>query len=116
MEIKVGTAKEYEIYVEDDSGPVDLTGRTLRFAAKHSFTDPDPPLIDKSTGNGITHLDQVAAETKGRAILKLVAADTSSLDPDRTSVLHYQIRLVIGTDPYVVEAGKLACQPVVDRA
>jgi hypothetical protein len=115
MQIKVGTAKEYEIFVEDDSGPVDLTGKTLRFAAKLSFTDPDPPLIDKATGNGITHLDQGVAATKGRAILKLVAADTSALDPDRTTVLYYQTRLVIGSDPYVVEAGKLACEPVVDR-
>lgn len=105
LRVGKGRSKAWSVLVEDSTGAVDLSsgGRTLRFRARYHDTDPDPAVLLKTTGSGITHApDQVAA--KGKATLALVPADTQALTADR---LYYELDLLEGGDVYELAKGTL---------
>jgi len=60
----------------DDGQPVDLTGATIVWVAKRASTDTEAQ-VSKTTGDGITILDQ--GTDKGKFKITLDAADSDKL-------------------------------------
>ena len=77
-----GETREIEIYcVDDDDESEDLSVASgIELEIKVNRGDPDPALVRKTIGSGVTLLDQTEAATKGRARILVDAADTASLD------------------------------------
>jgi hypothetical protein len=75
-----GADMEFSLLALDENGdPVDLTGSTLTFQVRRGVLDDDP-LIEKATGDGITHAADQAGAGKGQATLTLEALDTEDLN------------------------------------
>lgn len=72
-----GEDKTFLITVIDSAGnPTDLTPYTaLEFEVKPQAGDPDPALISKTLGSGLTLLAQTG-DTLGQAHLKISSVDT----------------------------------------
>ena len=93
-----------------DGAPVNLTGLTLRWAARRSYSDSEA-VIEKSTGSGIVHTDAA----KGQARLTLSPSDTASLAVSGPAALVWALRLYDGGDVYTVATGLMTIQPVAQR-
>lgn len=109
-----GKPKTFLHTITDQGARVDLSGKTLRFVAKVSREDPGASLVDKSTGSGITNLDQTQAATKGQATTAILAADTnatSKINPARSTVLEFDLEL----DGVIVDSGDWQIDPSVRR-
>jgi len=105
-----GDAHLVEITIKRAGLPVDLTGATIWYTAKEALADADVDAVfQKTVGSGVTILDQVAY--KGKAQLKLEAADTEGLDMGTTGfvVLYFdvQVKLLDETSPWTVLLGTL---------
>lgn len=113
-----GKAKTFRVTVVDQNVRADLTGKTLRFTAKLSRRDPDPALVTKSTGSGITHLDQTVAATKGQADIAIVAADTNAsgkIPASRETDLEWDLELIQSGNDFLVDSGVWTILPSVRR-
>jgi hypothetical protein len=102
------TTVDYTVMLNGE--PVDLTGLTLKWAARRSYGDTEA-VIQKETGDGITHTDPQA----GKARLTLLPADTASLAVSTTCTLVWALRLYDGSDVYTVATGMLVINPVAER-
>lgn len=78
-----GDDATYRLTVTDeDDERINITGATIEFVLKASLGAPDPALISKSVGDGITILAQGDSDdTKGQADIVLVPADSSGITP-----------------------------------
>ena len=89
---------------------VDLTGLTLRWAARRAYSDSAPAIV-KETGSGIVYTDAA----HGKVRLTLRPADTASLAISSPTTLVWALRLYDGSDVYTVATGQLIVQPVAQR-
>lgn len=87
--------------------PLDLSGMTLRFAAKVLPSDT-AAVIEKATASGITAID----EAGGIVELEVSPSDTEALANVRT-VLVCDMVLVDGSREYQVASGKITILPNV---
>lgn len=112
-----GKSRTFLVTVVDGGSRVDLTGKTLRFTAKLSREDPDPAMVDKSTGSGIVHLDQTQTATRGQAQITISGTDTSShrIHPNKETTLQWDLELIDGTNTFVVDSGTWSVTPSVRR-
>lgn len=88
---------EFKVYEADGATPLDATGLALEWSLKKKAKDPDPPLIGKSVGSGITIVGVFnisPAQNTQRVRVTFASADT---DPAVTSVLP--------SNPYTLKAG-----------
>jgi len=102
------TTVDYTVML--DNQPVDLTGLTLRWAARRSYGDAEA-VIEKETGSGIVHTDTA----NGRARLTLLPADTAGLAVSSPATLVWALRLYDSNNIYTVATGLLVVQPVAQR-
>lgn len=76
-----GDTLDFFVIVTDDAqpvgNPVSLTGATIEVQVKTAVGAPDPPMITKTIGSGITLLDQTDPTTKGYALCSFSSLDTS---------------------------------------
>lgn len=115
-----GKAKTFRVTVTDQNQNqrVDLGGKTLRFTAKAFRSDPDPALVTKTTGTGITHLDQTVAATKGQADILILGSDTiasGKIKAARETELEWDLELIQSGNDFVVDSGKWVISPAVRR-
>ncbi len=74
-----GQTATFVITVEDENGDrFNLDTHTLHFHVKNLVTDADPPIIDLSTGVGITHRSQVSPNV-GVADIVMTSVQTALL-------------------------------------
>jgi len=99
---------DYTIILND--AVVDLTGLTLKWAARLHYGD-EIPAIEKVTGNGIVHVDA----KNGKARLTLMPEDTANLAVSSTATLVWALRLYDNDNIHTVAAGLLIVQPVAQR-
>lgn len=87
-EMHRGNARTFTITVVDDTGAtVDLTGRTLRWAAKRSYSDAAATISKATGGGGITPASPQSGATKGVATIALTRTDTSGLPAYATTLV-----------------------------
>lgn len=75
----VGESKTWLLTVTTDGARQSLTGLTIEFEVRTDEAAPDPPLIARAVGTGITLRDQGVEATKGQAELALDPAQTESV-------------------------------------
>lgn len=110
-----GTTFPFDITVTLDGNAVDLTGKKLILKAKRRTTDTDAAaVISMSTdsGQGIVVTDAPG----GIARATITPAMMAALPAGRETLLHYDVRLIDGSNPYVVVSGLFSILPVVVRA
>jgi len=108
-----GDARTLDVPITLDGAPWTIpVGATVRFTAKERTTDADGAAkIAKSTGSGITAVDDVATVT-------IAPADTDALAADGLdATLWYDVQVAgAGFGPWTVARGRLIVQPDVTRA
>jgi len=91
-----GDNETYDLTVVDASGvAIDLTSYTLKFTIKVNAKDKHY-IVQKTTGSGITLLDQGAPATKGMATIALLPADTAKLVAPKT--LYFDVEMTSDSD------------------
>lgn len=113
IEVHFGRTKTFEILVEDDAGPIDLSGKEIRFSAKYSYRNTAPQVLITEEANGIVP-DPDQDTNKGKAVVKIEPEDLDHLDGTRVNVLVYEILMKEGNDPFLIEKGRLIVHPSVD--
>lgn len=89
-----------------------LTGKTLWFTAKTSYSVADPGTFQKKIGSGIT----VTSAVDGRAQIVISPADTYSLGNSKTLLVYdCQVKDASG-NVYTVASGNLIIVPDVTRS
>lgn len=107
--IRRGDTTYFRVTIEDADGPIDLTGKVLRFTAKRGITHSDvQATIRKSTGSGIELVD---GET-GVAEITIDPADTATLPAGSTRLL-FDVQLTSGSEVFTVVSGQLFVEPDV---
>lgn len=86
-----GDHEVYDLALELDGVPQDLTGKTVRFTAKLSIKDTEP-YFQKTIGDGIAIVD----EQGGLATLEIEKTDTASLERAVTLVCDVEVQDVSG--------------------
>jgi hypothetical protein len=86
-----GDHEVYDLALELEGEPQNLTGKTVRFTAKLSIKDPEP-YFQKTVGDGIAIVD----EENGLATLEIEKADTSGLTKAVTLVCDVEVQDVSG--------------------
>jgi hypothetical protein len=110
-----GTVFPFDITVTLSGSAVNLTGKKLILKAKYRKTDADAAaVISMSTdsGQGIV----VTNAAGGIARATITPAMVVALPAGRQTLLHYDARLIDGSNPYVLESGLFHILPVVVRA
>lgn len=89
-----------------------LTGKTMWFTAKTSYSQADPGVFQKKIGSGIT----VTSAVDGRAQIVIAAADTNTLGNSKTLLVYdCQVKDASG-NIYTVASGNLIIVPDVTRS
>jgi hypothetical protein len=89
-----------------------LTGKSMWFTAKTSYSQADPGVFQKKLGSGISIVDA----TNGRAQIVIAASDTNSLGNSKTALVYdFQVKDSSGRI-YTVASGKLIVIPDVTRS
>lgn len=108
-----GNTYAFDLTITASGVAVDITTKTLTFMAKDHVGDADVAArITKTTGAGIVHTTPAA----GIARVTIAQADTTTLNPARTTVLYWDVKLVDGSNGYTVASGTLRVSPAVVRA
>lgn len=103
-----GDTKYLHVRIANADGPLDLTGKTLRFTAKRSHSNTDAEAVtSKVSGDGIELMEET-----GMAEIALDPADTRDL-PARLVRLVYDVQLKSGSEVFTVAAGTLTVNPDV---
>ena len=97
--IHAGDTVKINYTVMLNGAPVNLTGLTLKWAARRSFSD-------------ITYTDPA----NGIAQVTLLPSDTASLAVSVPATYYWTLRLYDGTNVYTVAEGVLEVHPVAQRA
>lgn len=101
-------ARLYDAVTGQETGPIDLTGATIRFTAKRRFEDV-VPVISKTIGAGIT-VDGLP--TAGNGTLILSASDTAATDPGKITKLVFSLEVTeAGGDVTEIAHGTLVVDP-----
>lgn len=112
MDLKMirGDSKTFSTALTDAAGnAIDLTGATVWMTAKSAFTDLDADAVfQKSTGDGITHLD----DASGLIQVVLDPEDTEDLDGTKHRLV-YDIQVVDSGVVTTVVRAKLLVLPDV---
>lgn len=104
LQVTKGQPATFNIVVNRNGAPVNLTGASLTFQARVEPSDA-VPLISKSIGNGII----VTNALLGQATLTILGADTSGLSVTQL-MLFYKLTLTDGSGPDDVSSGTLQVQ------
>ncbi len=91
--------------------PTDLTGAKVFFSLKASISDPDPPLLAK-TSDDSAEINILAPETDGKAEIYLLGADTNALG-EGTFDYDIWVELSSGSRYPVVRDGQLVISSAV---
>lgn len=112
LSVVKGKAKNIRLTVRDRDGAlVDLTGKTVRFSAKSSFSSADPATISKSSGAGITHDANQNAGGQGLATMLLSPADTANVGKG-SLVVELELIQTAG-EPEILDTGFLTVTEAV---
>lgn len=99
-----GASATWNIPVTLSGEPDPLDGATLVFTAKYDKADADADAaIVKSSADGIVVLNA----QEGTAQLQLDPADTTTLPPDQSSLLDWDIWFFKGGESYQIASGSL---------
>ena len=102
-------------FVDEDSQPIPLTGKVIRFMGKRKEADADADaVLSKSTEvdpGGITVTDAAG----GLAEMEVLPEDTSGLD-DKALKLVYHVEVVDVLGPHVADIGKVEIKVAVIKA
>lgn len=109
LSMAVGKNAEWEFTATKEDGSVlDLTGATVRFRAKDSFSDPDSAAI-------LTKTATITSPATGKCEVRLVPADTSALAVPR--VLRWDLQaLDVATKQWRLAYGQLTIHAVVGQS
>ena len=102
LEMKRGTSPLWTMTVRDPNDldpdplgePVDITGYSIWFTAKHSKTDADPGEFQLTVGSGITILNQTT--NKGQATIIPPPSATSDMTAEAELLYDIQIQAPSG--------------------
>lgn len=97
----------FALTVTQNGVALNITGKTIRFAAKRQYSDASP-LIAKATGGGITVTDG----PNGKAEIEIAPADTEAMANTKT-VLVCDLLMVDGLREYHLAGGTLTVLPNV---
>lgn len=119
LEIFAGESQVWVLTVmhADTGARRSLTGATIQFQVKVAEGDPDPPLIDKATGSGVTTLDQtVGSATEGQAEIALLPADTDTPNVPVPGTYRYDVVVIFsgGDRKRVIPPSDLLIKAVVN--
>jgi hypothetical protein len=109
-----GDTAVFDVALTDGAGdPLDITDATLTFTVKRRLSDPDSAaVVQKTTGNGITH---GADPTDGTATITLDPDDTADLSTIGSSLL-WDVQVTgAADDVHTPLSGRLAIAPDVTR-
>ena len=108
-----GDNETYDLTVVDATGArVNLTTATLKFTIKTDAKDKQY-IVQKTTGSGITNLDQGSPTTKGKATIALLPADTAKLLAPKT--LYFDVEMTVGGIVTTVVSGDLSLVADITR-
>jgi len=108
-----GDNEVYDLTVVDAAGArIDLTSATLKFTVKTSSKDKEF-IVQKTTGSGITNLDQSSPTTKGKATIALLPADTAKLLAPKT--LYFDVEMTVGGVVTTVVSGDFSLVADITR-
>lgn len=108
-----GDNEVYDLTVVDAAGArLDLTTATLKFTVKTDAKDKQY-IVQKTTGSGITALDQSNPTTKGKAVIALLPADTAKLLAPKT--LYFDVEMTVATVVTTVVSGDLSLVADITR-
>jgi len=108
-----GDNEVYDLTVVDATGArIDLTTATLKFTVKTDAKDKQY-IVQKTTGSGITNLDQGSPTTKGKATIALLPADTAKLLAPKT--LYFDVEMTLGGIVTTVVSGDLSLVADITR-
>lgn len=102
LEMKRGTSPIWTMTVRDPNNistdplgePVDITGYSIWFTAKHEKTDANPGEFQLTVGAGITILNQVT--NKGQATITPPPSATSDMTAEATLAYDIQVQAAAG--------------------
>lgn len=77
-----GDTRSYELLIDEDGEPLDLSDGDLSVIGKRRMSDAEP-LFTKTEGDGI----ELDGAVQGRAILTLAEADVATLPNEWSSVI-----------------------------
>lgn len=104
-----GDAFTFTLTVTQAGAAYNLTGCSIRFTAKWSYSDADGSAVfSRTVGSGIT----VTNAAGGIATVALAPSNTSSLPASRTDLV-YDIQVTNGSNPFTVVQGTLSVYPDV---
>jgi hypothetical protein len=105
-----GDYKQFDIRVEDATGPRDLSGDEVWFTVKRLIGDADPGLFQKTKSGG-----GIAVVSLGLARVTIVPADTSALTATERFLYDVQLRATAG-QPRTVDSGGLTVFADITRS
>ncbi len=105
-----GDYKQFDIRIDDASGPRDLTADELWFTVKRALADADPGLFQKTKSGG-----GIAVVSLGLARVTILPADTSALLVTERFEYDVQVRVTAG-QPRTVDSGGLTVFADVTRS
>lgn len=114
LTMKRGTSPIWKLTVRDPNDldpdplgePVDITGYSIWFTAKHKKTDADPGEFQLTVGTGITISNQVT--NKGQALISPPPSATSDMTAEAELLYDVQIQAPAGwAGPQQVKEGVL---------
>lgn len=109
LPVTPGDSNDYAVVVLDSDGlPYTLAGATITFTVRRSWDEPDPPVVVKSIGGGIT------VDGPGAASLLLDPVDTAGWPEDARYVWDLQVRTA-GGRVYTVDRGTVIVVPAATR-
>lgn len=89
-----------------------LTGKSIWFTAKTSYSQADPGVFQKTLGSGIT----IVSAANGQCQVVIAATDTNSLGNSKTALVYdMQVKDSSG-NIYTVASGNLIVVPDVTRS
>lgn len=106
-----GDTLSFTATVTQSAAPVDLTAAQVWFTAKHSATDADPGIFQKTIGSGIA----VSGTDHNLLTITVDPADTAGLDAPTT--LHWDLQIKeAGGRVTTVAGGTIALAADITRA
>ena len=104
------------IFVDEDSQPVNLTGKTIRFMGKRKEADADADaVLSKSTEVDPGGITKTEPQSLGLAEMEVLPEDTAGLD-DKALKLVYHVEVVDVLGPHVADIGKVEIKVAVIKA
>jgi len=112
LEMVRGDSAEWdvEIFHPVTKQPLNLSGCTIKFAAKRKYSDLDADAIINISSP--TEITITPPDSDGKAHIKVPAADTLDLDNVQTKLV-YDLQVTKGSDRWTVDRDSLLVLPEV---